>query len=84
MLKTPVPVKFLLTALASFCKDEGGRIENCFKKLTETFTSAFVLGFCIPSVKLQQNLLEFFLSIKRAPRSGLMSNFMWFSKQNCC
>ncbi|KAL2303893.1 hypothetical protein Nmel_009175 [Mimus melanotis] len=44
MLKTPVPVKFLLTALASFCKDEGVRTENCFKKLTETFTSAIVLG----------------------------------------
>lgn len=44
MLKTPVPVKFLLTALACFCKDEGGRTENCFKKLTETFISAIVLG----------------------------------------
>lgn len=30
MLKTSVPVKFLLTALASFCKDKGGRTENFY------------------------------------------------------
>lgn len=48
MLKTPVPVKFLLTALASFCKDEGGKTEDYFKKVTEAFTSAFVLGILYP------------------------------------
>lgn len=41
MLKTPVPVKLLLTALTSFCKDDGGRTENCFKNVTDTYYISF-------------------------------------------
>lgn len=84
MLKTSVPVKFLLTALASFCKDKGGRAENCFKKLIETFTSAFVLGILYPLCQTSAKFIRLFLSIERATSSVLMSNFMWFSKQNSC
>lgn len=72
ILKTPVPVKFLLTALASFCKDEGGKTENYFKKVTEAFTSAFVLDILYPLHQTSAKFTRLFWKYRKGHK-------LWFN-----
>lgn len=48
MLKTPIPVKFLLVALVPFCKDEGGRRNKTISRKQQKLLCQLVfLAFCI-------------------------------------
>ena len=67
MLKTPIPVKFPLAALAPFCGDEGGgRNRQLFRESDRSFCISLCSWHSVSSlVKLQQNLPEFFKARKR-------------------
>lgn len=72
MLKPPIPVKFLLAALAPSCKDERGR-RNYFGKATEAFKSACILGILYLLCQTSAKLTRVFQSIEKATGLDLLS-----------